>query len=229
MDDNELFERKWDEYTAIEEKKARKNKAQYLQRFFEIAPLFKIKTVLDAGCGNGVCLKMLHERGFVVTGVDLVIDHAIKKTKNLNNVKVLCGNVEWLEFSDNSFDAVVCLGVVHHTDGSKTIEELKRVAKKIVCVGVYGNRSACFRFAEVCLRKTLSLVPYGWNNFILKRLGYKTFDRIQRLEHIYVKRADRYSEKRLAQMFGGEWYCIMHRVRNWIDCVAIRKGKEAGK
>jgi len=218
MDNNELFERKWSEYTPKEEREAWQHKTEYLQRFFKIAGLFGVKTVLDAGCGNGVGLQVLEKNGFDATGVDLFTKHARQRNPS---TRIVDGNVECLPFSDNSFDAAICLGVVHHVDEEKALRELKRVSRDLVCIGVYGSRGFWFEQAENALRNILKRVPYDINDIILKLLNFDTFTRIQRLEHIYVKKAKRFSEKELVKLIGDEHFCITRRIRNWIDCIAI--------
>ncbi len=91
--------------------------------------------VLEIGCGIGTDLIEYAKHGAVVSGIDLGSDQ-IKLTKlnfNLRNLpfkEIKEGNAEKLPFPDNSFDLVLCVGVVHHTPNSeKAVREIYRVLK----------------------------------------------------------------------------------------------------
>ena len=83
--------------------------------------------VLDAGCGNG---RNMFRSDLNFTGVDTcpaLIEIASKYGKTV------LGNILELPFEDNSFDAVICVAVIHHlatpTRRLKAIKELNRVLK----------------------------------------------------------------------------------------------------
>lgn len=73
--------------------------------------------VLDAGCGTGAVLSLLHEKypNKHYTGIDLS-DKMIEvaKRKNVKGVDFVLGDCEELPFEDNSFDAVLCSMSFHH-------------------------------------------------------------------------------------------------------------------
>ncbi len=227
MNTKKLFLKKWTEYDNEDMKNLQKKGEQdYVKDFLVLAKRFGIKTVLDAGCGEGYMIEVYVRHGLKVTGIDLNIKQVLeRKTVSplLSGVEIFEGNLEVLPFADNSFDAVICSGVLHHTDYEKTMPELKRVASKMLYFGVYGSRGRRFRAGEITLRFLLSKIPYNVNRFVLKRMGFSRRLIAQRLEHVYIERADRFSERKLAEMIGKEYYCIMNRVRNWINCTAIKK------
>jgi len=91
--------------------------------------------ILEIGCGIGTDLVEYAKNGAIVSGVDLGPDQ-VRLTKLNFNLRGLPykeikeGNIENLPFSDNSFDLVLCIGVVHHTpDSQKAIDEIYRVLK----------------------------------------------------------------------------------------------------
>lgn len=91
--------------------------------------------VLEIGCGIGTDLVEYAKHGAIVTGVDLGLDQ-IQLTKlnfqlrGLPYRELREANVEQLPFADNSFDLVVCLGVLHHTPNTEQgIKEIYRVLK----------------------------------------------------------------------------------------------------
>ncbi len=228
METEKLFLKKWEEHSLKDEKYLKnKNKENYTTQFLELAKFFKIKTVLDAGCGSGYTAETLIENGFEVTAIDINVKQITERKserKILSNVRIVKGDLEKkLPFKDNEFDAIICCGVLHHTDPKKSLPELKRVAKKMLYFGVYGNRKKSFIISEKILRFTLSKIPYKVNRYLLKKLGYSGKLVALRLEHIYIERADRYDERKLIDMIGKEYYCITERIRHWINCTAIKK------
>jgi SAM-dependent methyltransferase len=92
----------------------------------------KGKTVLEVGCGAGRFTELLVNAGALVHSVDLSV--AVEANKeNIGdrpNYTIAQASVYELPFPDNSFDHVICLGVIQHTpDSNRTIEALwKKVA-----------------------------------------------------------------------------------------------------
>jgi len=89
------------------------------------------KKVLEIGCGIGDFARFLASKGMNVTGVDPYAEP--QKGKNYT-IKRAYG--EELPFKDGSFDAVVSVRTLHHTDAEKTLGEAYRVLKKegMVCI-----------------------------------------------------------------------------------------------
>lgn len=98
----------------------------------------KIKTILDLGCGNGEHLFQLSNNGFKVTGMDLSKE-AIRLAKVKFKENNLVGNFyvssmhKKLPFSNEQFDAVICLRTLNHgtiNQIQKTVNEIYRILKK---------------------------------------------------------------------------------------------------
>ena len=94
------------------------------------------KQVLDYGCGTGVHSMYMAKRGASVTGID-ISDVAIKvaevfaKRENVSHrCNFLVGNVEKMEFPDNSFDIILSSGMMAYLDLDKALSEVCRVLKK---------------------------------------------------------------------------------------------------
>jgi ubiquinone/menaquinone biosynthesis C-methylase UbiE len=86
--------------------------------------------VLDAGCGAGAFAKELARRGYDVEGIDLSEAMVEAARKNVPSVRFHVGSVERLPFSENTFDAVTCLGVLEYLDGDEAaLREIRRVLK----------------------------------------------------------------------------------------------------
>ena len=99
--------------------------------------LMKKGSVLDLGCGDGLFLKMLKDKG--IEGVGLEISEiAIEKAKDRGlNVKEFDFAVTKLPFADNSFETVVLLDVIEHLyQPEKVLKEAHRVSKRYLVIGV---------------------------------------------------------------------------------------------
>ena len=77
----------------------------------------KWEGVLDAGCGTGAVIELLHEKypDKQYTGIDIsskMIE--VAQRKNISNAVFMQGDCEELPFSDNSFDVVICSQSFHH-------------------------------------------------------------------------------------------------------------------
>ncbi|HEX4047112.1 MAG TPA: class I SAM-dependent methyltransferase [Elusimicrobiota bacterium] len=88
------------------------------------------KSVLEAGCGGGHHTLFLAAHAARVTAVDLnTVDLARERTKEFKNVRFQEADVAAMDLGE-TFDAVVCVGVIHHTDDpDKTARNLIRHAK----------------------------------------------------------------------------------------------------
>ena len=106
----------------------RRNLAQREKRL----KLFRIKktdNVLDLGCGDGLNIKILVQRGVKrVAGVD-ISGQLLQEAKKANpKVKFYLASSESLPFKDNSFDIVLVDSVFHHLmKFRKSLKEIRRV------------------------------------------------------------------------------------------------------
>lgn len=83
--------------------------------------------IVDIGCGAGGMIDLLGYYG-TVTGVDKN-KHIVHHNKK-NGRKVYCGNLDKLNFSDNSFELVTLLEVLEHVnDDMKGLKEVYRILK----------------------------------------------------------------------------------------------------
>lgn len=86
---------------------------------------------LDIGCGVGYACKMLKEKGFEVHGIDISESALIEAKKNLPDGEFKLAKASGkIDYSDNFFDTVICLGVLEHiTNPSDVVKEAFRVLK----------------------------------------------------------------------------------------------------
>ena len=95
---------------------------------------FNNKKVLEIGCGAGLVSSHIEKSGAKLYAIDLT-DKAIYMTKKRFEIFEQIGNIkqmdaEKMEFADDSMDAVVSWGVIHHSGNMVgIIDEIYRVLK----------------------------------------------------------------------------------------------------
>jgi len=130
----------WEKYYSTLEQLPRRLK-QPVQFIVEALPTFKsykIKSILDLGCGVGRNGIYLAKENFEVIGVDisltaLKIANKRSKKEKLRNIAFVQATMTNLPLSDSSLDAVISVSVIHHAvkkDIIKAIDEVYQVLKK---------------------------------------------------------------------------------------------------
>ena len=99
------------------------------------------ESVLEIGCGTGLTLVPLAERGLGVTGIDpspYMLDIAIQKVGS--RAELYRGFAEELPFDDNSFNHACFMTTLEFVSNPvKAVEEACRVAKDRVFIGVLNR------------------------------------------------------------------------------------------
>lgn len=113
------------------------------------------KTLLDAGCGNGMLTAALGTLGMEVIGMDLNdMLGAANQNKNraagtfADHVHFVQGNLVAPPLKHNAFDLIYCSGVIHHTPNPReTFSRLVGLVKPggRLYVWVYGKRNVMVR------------------------------------------------------------------------------------
>lgn len=89
--------------------------------------------VLDVGCGPGVMVEDLTSRGFEYWGVDAapsMIEECHKNFAQYTQAHFAVGNATHIDFPGETFDTVICMGVIDHIkDYELAISEMLRVIK----------------------------------------------------------------------------------------------------
>lgn len=89
--------------------------------------------VLDVGCGPGVMAQEMISRGCRFWGVDpssRMIEIGRRRFGENEQARFLLGDAVRLEFADNFFDAVLCMGVMDSVpDGRRAVDEMVRVLR----------------------------------------------------------------------------------------------------
>lgn len=88
------------------------------------------KKTLDAGCGKGTLLEILHSRGFADTcGAD--IDDYLAVARPTGEFKVADFNFDRFPWSDGFFDQIAAIEVVEHLENPyHFLREMARIIKK---------------------------------------------------------------------------------------------------
>ncbi|MCR4275106.1 MAG: methionine biosynthesis protein MetW [Candidatus Campbellbacteria bacterium] len=133
-------------------------------------------SVLDVGCGDGLLLSMLAEKGILGEGIDFseeavqkCVSHGVRATQHDLNGK--------LPFPDNSFDYAVALDVLEHQfDPLFLLCEMTRVSRKNVIIGVPNFSSFPARFQTLFGRVPENNRPnkghvYWFNYHVLQNMA----------------------------------------------------------
>ncbi len=124
--------------------------------------------ILDIGCGTGNYSIKLAKKGCEVIAIDVspkMLGIAIKKAKNQGlNIDFRIGQVEDLNFKDDSFDAVVSITAIEFFDDvEKGFKEMFRVAKNgaPIVVGTINKESTWGELYETRMFKENSVFKYA--------------------------------------------------------------------
>jgi len=129
------FDRIADEYASMYERADTPAGYSFLIRRRRVVELFDRPggRVLDVGCGPGVLVEALAERGCELVGVDPavgMIELARAKHSDVAGAAFAVAAAERLGFPDGSFDAVVCTGVLERiADDEVALREMARVLR----------------------------------------------------------------------------------------------------
>lgn len=103
---------------------------EQLAKYRIIADRLKLSTdarVLDVGAGTGVGYSIIPSVG---------IDPSPELLKQHPHKESVVGRAEELPFPDKSFDAVISVTAIHHTDVHQAIQEMQRVSRGPIAITV---------------------------------------------------------------------------------------------
>jgi ubiquinone/menaquinone biosynthesis C-methylase UbiE len=117
-----------------------------------------LNTLLDVGSGTGRSVGVLLANGRDARGVEPVMALIEEAAKNgIPRGRIVQGSGYSLPFEDNSFDAVVECGVLHHVaEPSRVVGEMTRVARQAVFLSDnnrFGQGSFTARILKLALHK----------------------------------------------------------------------------
>lgn len=110
-----------------------------LRRDITVAQVLRIVTpesqVLDLGCGAGPVVSELRQRGVSVVGIDYsedMLEHARARlrSQHLDDGRLFQGDCRHTAYPDESFDVIVCLGVISYIENyDPALSEIRRLLK----------------------------------------------------------------------------------------------------
>ena len=118
--------------------------------------------ILDIGCGTGISLLPLLDKGVSLTGIDPSVHMLDKAHERLGSRVDLhrCAG-EDLPFEDNAFDTALFFTSLEFTDRpAKAIEEACRVARERVVIGVLNRHAP----VNLCRRCKSVVIPSIYSN-----------------------------------------------------------------
>ena len=105
------------------------------------------KATVVVGCGNGFLLSAAEHRGICAFGIDISEIATELASKNAPNSQIKAGMAESIDYPNDYFDYLTCLGTLEHClDIGKALSEIYRVTRKDakICIMV-PNRNYVIR------------------------------------------------------------------------------------
>jgi SAM-dependent methyltransferase len=176
-----------DTYKIIEERKIKMD--QEVSILFASEYLDKDDSILLMGCGEGLEIKWLVERGYKnITGID-ISDQSIEDCKRIYGINVVKNDMRKTDFLDLSFDYVITRRSLHHLFYPfKVLEEFSRLAKKgVILIGEPTRRVLKKRIKKQRIISFANIYEYEFpiedvvrymlfNGFKLKNVKYTIED-----------------------------------------------------
>jgi SAM-dependent methyltransferase len=117
-----------------------KNSTDFLKRYPELKPyrmhelidafFHKAKETVDIGCASGRDIKLLKDKGFVVTGVDAVFEFVEHCKKAYPDTDIINSPLPKLDkLKDESFNNVLLCAVLMHLKGEDLIEAVSNILR----------------------------------------------------------------------------------------------------
>ena len=129
--------------------------------------LQNIEMVLDVGCGIGLLREYLRELGFdgFYIGLDILEDRIMEAKKDQDhNSDLILADAHHLPFRDRAFDLVALITVIHLLRVEESLEELKRVTKRVLIITILKG----LKFS-VKLFKTIKELMSEWMTISLDK------------------------------------------------------------
>jgi SAM-dependent methyltransferase len=212
----DAFGDEWSRFDHFSEEDIRQVAAEYFDVFTE-AELRQVESALDVGCGSGRWSRFLAPYVSELHAVDpseacFVAQRNLSEFKHAHVARAAADN---LPFAENSFDLVICLGVLHHIPDTKGA--LKAICKHIRSGGslllyLYydlSDRSWAFRalhrMAEI-KRWWISKLPHFWKTLFSDVIAVTVY-----LPFILLAKAVTVASER----FGAQMPLSYYRDKSW--------------
>ncbi len=112
---------------------ASRSVAAHRQQIVERLPHNREAHVVDIGCGNGSLVHQIRQAGYMhVVGVDVSAEQVeLARERSLDDI-IQADLLEWLDTTDERFDAVVAVDLIEHFDPADVLDALDRVWRVLV-------------------------------------------------------------------------------------------------
>lgn len=102
--------------------------------------------LLDVGCGGGLFLRLMRERGHAVAGLDFSCDAAVVAWRR-NGIPVACGSLAHAPFASGSFAAITMFHVLEHLyEPASYLEAAHRLLQPGGRLIVQVPNASCWQF-----------------------------------------------------------------------------------
>jgi len=147
------FSEEWLKFNNFSEEEITNAGKQYFDIIDE-SIMNKNSLVLDIGCGSGRWTKYIAPKVKFIEALDpsRSVLTAYQLNKNEKNVRITQAEISNIPFNDNTFDFVVCLGVLHHIpDTQQALIDIVKKLKRGGSILLYlyynmDNRGFFFKF-----------------------------------------------------------------------------------
>lgn len=172
----------------------------------------KTLNILDVGCGTGHYMQEILKRNHRVVGTDIAFGMLTKARQKLNiynnKSSLINANIENLPFENESFDAILCIGVIEYLpDLQNALKELNRLVKNEGIVIISAPNLYSLKFI---------LDPYyivRGIEYILKKMGLNIKKKKQVKNDVSMNhdfKNKRFKLKRLFKIFNDENFSVFN-------------------
>jgi ubiquinone/menaquinone biosynthesis C-methylase UbiE len=134
----------------------------------------KHSLVLDVGCGTGLLFGYVADKAETTVALDIsrkILLEAKKRAKNFQNIQLILADADNMPLRPNFFSHVFGITLIQNMPNpTKTLNEIKRVAKKDATIVVTGMKKA---FAQEEFEELLQ--DAGFNIIAFKGEGLKCY------------------------------------------------------
>lgn len=140
-------------------------------RSWYIAAFLKPKNLLEAGCGTGILLEKLHQRGIKVQGMDINPEKISQIPGDLSG-HCFVADITRIPRKNQSFDVVSCVDVLEHLerkDFFTAIKECARVAQRAIYFDITCLEDLLYIFADST--HVSKMFSWQWKKALKDALG----------------------------------------------------------
>ena len=157
----ESFGNEWKKFDSFDDDEIKRIGNEYFD-IVEPGILNKDTVVLDLGCGSGRWSRYMADKVKFIEAIDPsdAVYSAVKLNRDKPTIRVTKAGVDNIPFADESFDLIVCLGVLHHLP--KTAEALTKATTKLKSNGHF----LLYLYYKLDNRNILYKLVFQLSNFI---------------------------------------------------------------